>query len=347
MEFALDPNSDGNLSDAVDVINMSLGSSYGQAEDDLSEASTNSVNFGVVVVASAGNSADRPYIVSSPSTAPGVISVAATMHPLAKMYLVETPTTPPVGSIWQSWSLAPSLVSATLVYDTTSASTARGCTNAAGGNPWVGTPHLGQILLIDRGLCAVSRKVANAGAAGAVAAVIANNVAQAPGDLPPTFSFGGGVQTISGYTITQADGNALKASALGQTATINPANAIGLVKNMAPFSSRGPSYSNNAIKPDIGAPGTDIISAEAGTGTGRTPFAGTSASAPVITGTAALLVEAYPTRTPGEIKALLMDTPWTNNVNQPLIPSGGLAPITRNGGGQARSEPRPATEASG
>src|SRR6059036_1291929 len=336
MDFALDPNGDGNLSDAVDVINMSLGNSYGQAEDDLSEASTNAVNFGVVVVASAGNSADRPYIVGSPSTSPGVISVAATMHPLAKMYLVETPALPPVGSIWQSWSVSPSLVSGPLVYDTTNVNTARGCTNAGGTSPWSGTPHLGQVLLIDRGLCEVSRKVANAGAAGAVAAVIANNVAQAPGDLPPTFSFGGGVQTISGYTITQADGNALKTNALGTTATINPANAVPLVKNMAAFSARGPSYSFNSIKPDIGAVGTDIISAEAGTATGRTPFAGTSASAPVVTGTVALLVDAFPTRTPSEIKQMLMNTADTNIGLNPAKCPGVGAPISRIGSGEVR-----------
>ena len=346
MDFALDPNGDGNLSDAVDVINMSLGNSYGQAEDDLSEASTNAVNFGVVVVASAGNSADRPYIVGSPSTAPGVISVAATMHPLAKLYVISTPTTLPVGSIWQSWSLTPSLVSGTLVYDTTNVNTARGCTNAGGTSPWSGTPHLNEVLLIDRGLCAVSRKVANAGAAGAVAAVIANNVAQAPGDLPPTFSFGGGVQTISGYTITLVDGNTLKTSALGQTATINPANAVSLAGNMASFSSRGPSYSSNAIKPDIGAPGTDIISAEAGTGTGRTPFAGTSASAPVLTGTVALLIEAYPTRTPGEIKSLLMDTAENNIGINPVSLPGVPAPITRIGGGEVRVDRALATKTS-
>jgi len=40
IEFALDPNGDGDISDAVDVINMSVGSSYGQIQDDLSEAST-------------------------------------------------------------------------------------------------------------------------------------------------------------------------------------------------------------------------------------------------------------------------------------------------------------------
>src|SRR2546422_11054074 len=202
---------------------MSLAPSYGQSDDDLSEASSNAVNFDVVFVASPANSSYRPCIVSSPSTAPGVISVAATMHPMAKMYLLETPTTPPVGSIWQSWSLAPSLVSGTLVYDTTSASARLGCTNASGGNPWVGTPHLGQILLIDRGLCAVSRKVANAGAAGAVAAGIANNVAQAPGGLPPTLSFRGGGQAISGFTITLGDGNTLKTGGQGPNATKNPA----------------------------------------------------------------------------------------------------------------------------
>jgi len=197
-------------------------------------------------------------------------------------------------------------------------------------------PFLGQILLIDRGVCAVSMKVANAGAAGAIAVIVANNVAQSPCDLPPTFSFGGGTQTIAGYTITLADGSTLKASALGQTATINPANAIGLVGNMASFSSRGPSYSYNSIKPDIGAVGTDIISAEAGTATGRTPFAGTSASAPVVTGTAALLVDAFPARTPSEIKQMLMNTADTNVGLNPAKCSGVGAPISRIGSGEVR-----------
>src|SRR5262249_16771359 len=39
IEFALDPNGDGDISDAVDVINMSLGAAYGQIQDDLAEAS--------------------------------------------------------------------------------------------------------------------------------------------------------------------------------------------------------------------------------------------------------------------------------------------------------------------
>src|SRR5262249_46888019 len=86
MEFAVDPNGDGDLSDAVDVINMSLGSNYGMVEDDLTLASENAVRLGVVVATAAGNAADKPYIVSSPSIGQGVISVAQTQVPSAKFF---------------------------------------------------------------------------------------------------------------------------------------------------------------------------------------------------------------------------------------------------------------------
>jgi subtilisin family serine protease len=335
MDYALDPNADGSIADAADVINMSLGSPYGQAEDDLSEASQNAVGMGVMVVTSAGNSADRPYIVSSPSTAPKVLSVAATFHPTAKLYQITTTTTTPKGGIWQSWSAAPTLVSGPLAYDTTNVNTRRGCTDAAGTSPWVGTPFTGKILLMDRGLCAVSLKVANAAAAGAIAAIVANNVSQPTCDLPPTFSFGGGAQTIAGYTITLADGTSLK-GAIPTTATIDPSTAIPLTGNMAAFSSRGPSYTYNAIKPDIGGVGTDIQSAQVGTGNGETPFAGTSASAPVLAGSAALLVDAYASRTPAEIKTVLMNTAEANIGLNPIACAGVGAPITRIGGGEVR-----------
>ncbi len=68
IEFALDPNQDGDTSDAVDVINLSLGSPYGQVEADDSFALDQAVQMGVVVVASAGNSGDRPFIAGSPSS---------------------------------------------------------------------------------------------------------------------------------------------------------------------------------------------------------------------------------------------------------------------------------------
>ena len=84
VDFALDPNGDGNVSDAADVIHLSLGSDYGQIEDDLTAALEDAVDLGVVVVASAGNGSNKPYVVGSPSIGPGVISVAQTQVPSAK-----------------------------------------------------------------------------------------------------------------------------------------------------------------------------------------------------------------------------------------------------------------------
>ena len=176
MDFALDPNGDGNINDAVDVINMSLGSAYGQRQDDLSFASANAVHMGVVVVAAAGNAADRPYIVDSPSAAPEVISVAQTQVPSGKLYTIVAGSIT-VGGSWQTWSAAPTYVSGLLVYDTTSTPTKLGCnTSSPYTNPWVGTPFTGKILLVDRGVCSISIKVANGAAAGALAVVVANNV---------------------------------------------------------------------------------------------------------------------------------------------------------------------------
>src|SRR2546422_4775486 len=89
VDFALDPNGDGSIADHADVMNLSLGSNYGQREDDLSAALSNAVRLGVVVAAAAGNAADRPYIVSSPSIAPGVISVAQTQVPSAQAFFLH------------------------------------------------------------------------------------------------------------------------------------------------------------------------------------------------------------------------------------------------------------------
>ena len=327
MDFALDPNGDGNIADAVDVINMSLGSSYGQRQDDLSFACANAVRMGVVVVASAGNSADKPYIVGSPSSTPEVISVAQTQMPSAKLYnIVAGPVT--AGGSWQPWSAAPTSVSGTLQYGDGAGGNLIGCSNFTAGS------LSGKVLLLDRGTCAISIKVSNGAAAGALAVVVANNASQAPGDLPPDFSFGGGTPSVAGYSITRADGTRLKTQ-IGETTTINPATAASLAGNMVSSSSRGPSYSYNAIKPDIGAPGASL-SAEYGTGNGQTAFGGTSGAAPMVSGSAALVIQKFPGITPTEVKARLMNTGETNIGINPVGLPGYLAPITRIGGGEVR-----------
>ena len=61
----------------MDVINMSLGSSFGTKDDPSAVASTNAAKAGVVVVTSAGNSGPSQYITGSPGTAEGAIATAA------------------------------------------------------------------------------------------------------------------------------------------------------------------------------------------------------------------------------------------------------------------------------
>ena len=77
IEWSMDPDGDGDTSDHLDVINMSLGSPFGGPDDPSAITAQNAAELGVIVVTSAGNSGDAPYITGAPGTAPGAISTAA------------------------------------------------------------------------------------------------------------------------------------------------------------------------------------------------------------------------------------------------------------------------------
>ncbi len=78
LEWAVDPDGDGDFSDRLDVVNLSIGSSFGHPQDPATEASDNAAQAGIVVVAAAGNSGDTYYSVMSPGDADRVLSVGAT-----------------------------------------------------------------------------------------------------------------------------------------------------------------------------------------------------------------------------------------------------------------------------
>src|SRR5262249_241558 len=94
--------------------------------------------------------------------------------------------------------------------------------------------------------------------------------------------------------------------------------SVGLVFNTpapftASFSSRGPAKAAqaNILKPDIMAPGVDIIAAVAPPGNSGASFAsfqGTSMSSPHIAGIAALFKQRYPNWSPMAIKSAPMTT---------------------------------------
>ncbi len=66
------PALDCAVDNGMDVVNMSLGSSFGRGDDPDAVAAANAVGAGVVVVASSGNAGHNPYLTGSPGTGDGV-----------------------------------------------------------------------------------------------------------------------------------------------------------------------------------------------------------------------------------------------------------------------------------
>lgn len=329
MEFAVDPNGDGDSKDRADIINMSLGSDYGQPfDDDLSAAVDRATKLGAFTVASAGNGSDKPFITGSPAAAVTALSVAQTAVPSAVVDLmtIVSPAVTPAdrGAIHQSWS--PDLTAAVTAPVVFTASNALGCT------PFPAGSLTGVIALVNRGTCAFADKIRNIQAGGALIGVIG----MADGTAPFDGAFQDGVPiTIPGYMISLADANAIRT---GATVRFDPDNTFPLISSVTSTSSRGPMFEDFRIKPEIGAPGASV-SAMSGSGNQSDAFGGTSGAAPMVSGAAALLKQLYPTVAPQRLKQLLINNAEVD-IEQPGNPSGvipdSLAPISRIGGGEVR-----------
>ena len=78
----------------------------------------------------------------------------------------------------------------------------------------------------------------------------------------------------------------------------------------AGFSSEGPTTGTHLLKPDMGAPGVEILGARAGARDSDlyVPMSGTSMATPLVAGAAALLEQAHPDWTPAQVKARLVST---------------------------------------
>ncbi|KAL7146056.1 hypothetical protein ABFS83_06G015800 [Erythranthe nasuta] len=102
---------------------------------------------------------------------------------------------------------------------------------------------------------------------------------------------------------------------------------------IASFSSRGPnSLSPAVLKPDIAAPGVDILGAYVPTTSNPSGYffeSGTSMAAPHIAGIAALLKSLHPNWSPAAIKSAIVTTAWTTDPHssEPIFAKGDIPKI--------------------
>lgn len=326
LERAADPNQDGNLSDHVDVVNASLGTSYGLASTTEEQVVQNLEKVGTLVVVAAGNDGNTFYATGSPAVYPEVLSVAASQASSYLALTIDSPaaiagSVPAVEGHLTTQLDTTGTIAGKLVY-TKPHDACTALTNAAALS--------GSIALVDRGSCTFQQKLDAIANAGAKAAVVVDDV-----DEATPFSMGGGrpgTVSIPGVMIRQADGKRIEAqSNAGVTVTLDPNRAYTGPgsESITDFSSRGPSSTDSLLKPEISAPGYNVSSARIGSGTQAVSESGTSMACPMVTGSAALLREAQPNLTPPEVKAVLM-----NSATDLLDLSGNSLPVSMQGGGR-------------
>ncbi|WP_425413409.1 S8 family serine peptidase [Micromonospora pallida] len=124
--------------------------------------------------------------------------------------------------------------------------------------------------------------------------------------------------TQTGALFVVSAGNDGSDASVGSPGSADAALTVGAVDRddrLADFSSRGPRPYDGGLKPDITAPGVDIVAARAAKGQIGTPvgeryvaLSGTSMAAPHVAGAVALLAQRHPDATAGQLKALVMNS---------------------------------------
>jgi hypothetical protein len=278
--------------DGVDVINYSIGSDTPGFTGPDDVAFLFAADAGVFAATSNGNNGPGANTTGAPSSAPWLTSVGAVDH--GRNFLGEV--TLGDASVYSGASLNETEVSGTLV-DAEDAGDA--LCNIGALDPAVVS---GNIVLCERGVIARVDKSAAVAEAGGIGMIMFN---------PSGDSLNADTHVVPSIHVDHVAGPAIKAyidaEGPGATATIHEGGVLGLVNAgvMAGFSSRGLGASEDLIKPDIVAPGVNVLAAVPG-GTGF--ISGTSMASPHIAGIGALVVQQHGDWSPAAVKSALMTT---------------------------------------
>ncbi|MBS0569708.1 MAG: S8 family serine peptidase [Proteobacteria bacterium] len=316
---------DQAIADGVDVINYSIGGGAQDAYALLDQGNSdvaamfNARVAGIVVVAAAGNDGPGPSSLDEPGNAPWVIGVANATHNRQFANSIGgfagAPNAPATlsGAGYTSGYGPADIVYAGNYGNALCGTGPSDYPPTGKSNPFPpGTFH-GQIVICDRGTYARVEKGYNVKVGGAGGYILAN----APSDGESIVSDDHYLPAVHlGYD----EGAALKAwvaTAGSHQGTISGVSALlqasfGDILNSS--SSRGPyGFSGGILKPDITAPGTNILSSDYQSN-GLAFMTGTSMASPNVAGAAALLIAAHPAWSPAQIESALLTTALSGSV---------------------------------
>ncbi|WNV83777.1 S8 family serine peptidase [Umezawaea sp. Da 62-37] len=178
------------------------------------------------------------------------------------------------------------------------------------------------------------------------------NLSLGGGDSPDIDPLEEAVNTLSaqyGTLFVIAAGNSGAAETVGSPGSADAALTVGAVDrddDIAPFSSRGPRTGDGAVKPDITAPGVDIVAAKSSTGSIGTPagdgyvsMSGTSMATPHVAGSAALIKQQHPDWTGAQVKAALVASAKPNPALTAYDQGAGRVDLTRAIGQTVTTDP--------
>jgi hypothetical protein len=296
------------VADGVDVINYSIGgTSESSVLDPVEQAYRGAANAGVFVANSAGNSGPGASTLDHPS--PWLMTVAAATFRQA-YNVVKLGN----GARYLGASTTPTMaqpapfVTATSVKLATATDHDAALCFAGSLDP---AKAAGKVVQCDRGVVDRIEKGFEVKRVGGVGMVMTNT---SPNSL------NGDYHPIPAVHLSDTDGAAVKAyltsAGAGATAQIVTPTAAELaaapkVPEITDFSSRGPSTTTGGdiLKPDIAAPGNDVVAAVAppfNHGRSWDFYSGTSMASPHIAGIGALLAASHPSWSPADIKSAIM-----------------------------------------
>ncbi len=296
------------VNDGMDILNLSLGGTAYRLDSDLeAQLLDTAESMGVIVVAAAGNTGPDPYTMTSPADAPLVIAAGASVNDRFFADAVVLPDNSSLVAIPGNGVYPNSPITGPMIDAATLDGNGQACASLPAGS------LSGDVVLIFRGNCPFETKIDNAQAAGALAVVVYdNNTSEAP------LTMGVGAATLPAVFVSNADGVSLKgklAGTLAVTVQFVPSPFYTDPANLAPFSARGPNI-DFTTKPDLLAVGQNIYTAAEKLDAngviydpgGYAVENGTSFSAPLVAGAAAIVKQARPGLSADQYRSLLINS---------------------------------------